>query len=81
MHRDFNPLYANINVNEQWVEAATANDKELYKHLVRHDDEDMDTECEQPRSDGCDSPTNVAVSVESELIECSNYTMIVMSFP
>ena len=38
-----NPLYADIDVNEQWVEAVMANNEELCKHLVEHDDEDMDT--------------------------------------
>jgi len=46
-----NPLYADIDVNEQWVEIAMANNEELCKHLVEHD-EDMDTECEH---DGCDN--------------------------
>ena len=41
-----NPLYADIDVNEQWVETAMANNEELCKHLVEHD-KDMDTECEQ----------------------------------
>ena len=67
-----NPLYADINVNEQWVEAAMANDEELCKHLVEQDDEHMDTDCEQPENDGCDSPTNVAVSVERVPMECSS---------
>ena len=38
-----NHLYADINVNEQWVEAAMANDEELCKHLVEQDDEHMET--------------------------------------
>ena len=44
-----------------------ANDEDLCKHLVEHNDEDMDTESEQPNNDGCDnsSPTNVVVSVEN----------------
>ena len=49
-----------------------ANDEELCKHLVEQDDEHMDTDCEQPENDGCDSPTNVAVSVESVPMECSS---------
>ena len=66
-----NPLYADIDVNEQWVEAAMANNEELCKHLVERDDEDMDAECEQPENDGCDnsSHTNVAVDEESEPME------------
>ena len=66
-----NPLYADIDVNEQWVEAAMANSEELCKHLVERDDEDTDTECDQPQTDGCDNSnhTNVAVDEESEPME------------
>ena len=69
-----NPLYADIDVNEQWVEAAMANNEELCKHLVGHNDEDMDTECEQPENDVCDnsSHTNVAVDEESDPMEHDN---------
>ena len=69
-----NPLYADIVVNEQWVEEAMVNDEELCKYLVEQDDEEMDTECEQLENDGCDSnsPPNVAVNVESEPMECSS---------
>ena len=64
-----NPLYANIDVNEQWVEEAMANDEELCQFLVEQEDENMDTECEQHESNG---PANVAVNVESEPMECSS---------
>ena len=68
-----NPLYADTDVNEQWLEAAMANDEELCKHLVVCDDNrEMDTECEQPENDGCDSPTNLAVNVDSEPIICDD---------
>ena len=75
-----NTLYADIDVNEQWVEEAMANDEELYKFLVEHDDEDMDSECEQLKNAGNDnkSPVNVAVNDNSEPMECS---MKRMSFP
>ena len=39
-----NPLYADIDVNEQWVEEAMANDEELCQYLVEQDDKNMDTE-------------------------------------
>jgi hypothetical protein len=64
-----NPLYAEIDVNEQWVEEAMANDEELCQCLVEQDDESMDTECEQHESN---IPANVAVTVESEPMECSS---------
>ena len=64
-----NPLYADIDVNEQWVEAAMANNEELCKHLVEHDDEDMDTECEQPEDDGCDNSSHTNADEESEPME------------
>ena len=67
-----NPLYADINVNEQWVEEAMANDEELCKYLVEQDDENMDTECEQHENGSGDSPPNVAVHVESEPMEGSS---------
>ena len=51
-----NPLYADIDVNEQWVEEAMANDEELCQYLVEQDDENMDTECEEHESNG---PANV----------------------
>ena len=64
-----NPLYADIDVNEQWVEEAMANNEELCQFLVEQEDENMDTECEQHESNG---PANVAVNVESEPMECSS---------
>ena len=49
-----------------------ANNEELCKYLVEHDDKDMDTKCEQSENDGCcdnSSYTNVAVDEESEPME------------
>ena len=63
-----NPLYADIDVNEQWVEEAMANDEELCQYLVEQDDEQMDTECESDSS----ATSNVAVSVRNEPMECSS---------
>ena len=63
-----NPLYADIDVNEQWVEEAMANDEELCQYLVEQDDEQMDTECESDSS----GTSNVAVSVRNEPMECSS---------
>ena len=69
-----NPLYANIDVNEQWVEEAMGDDEKFCKYLIEQDDEDMDAECEQPQNDDCDGKcaSNVAVDVESEPMECSS---------
>ena len=49
-----------------------ANNEELCKYLVEQDDENMDTECEQHENGGGDSPSKVAVNVESEPMECSS---------
>ena len=69
-----NPLYADIDINEQWVEEAMANDEELCQYLVGQNDEIMETECEQPESNGCDSNStaNVPVSVQNEPMDCSS---------
>ena len=63
-----NPLYADIDVNEQWVEEAMANDEELCQHLVEQDDENMNTECDKPESDS-NGPANVAVNVENGVFQ------------
>ena len=63
-----NPLYADIDVNEQWLEEAMANDEELSQSLVEQDDEQMDTECESDTS----GTANIAECVQNEPIECSN---------
>ena len=60
-----NPLYADIDINEQWVEEALANDEELCQYLVEQHDEQMDTECEGDTS----GTPNVAVSVQNEPME------------
>ena len=39
-----NPLYAHVELNEQWLEQAMANDEELCKSLIEQN-EDMDTGC------------------------------------
>ena len=53
-----NPLYCDIEINDQWFEEAIANDDELGICLVEQNDETMDTECDQPET-------------ESEPMECS----------
>ena len=63
-----NPLYADIDVNEQWLEEAMANDEELCQYLVEQDDEQMDTECESDTG----GSANVADSVQNEPMECSS---------
>ena len=60
-----NPLYANVDVNQEWLEAAVANDADLCECLVeQHNDVD-----EQPNTDNTvepivDSPTDIAMDVE-----------------
>ena len=52
-----NPLYCDIEINDQWFEEAIANDDELGMCLVEQNDESMDTESDQPET-------------ESEPMEC-----------
>ena len=63
-----NPLYADIDINEQWVEEAMANDDELCQYLVEQDDDSMETECQGDSS----GTANVTTSVQNEPMECSN---------
>ena len=58
-----NPLYADIDINEQWVEEAMTNDEELYQYLV---EQGMETECVGDSSD-------VAVSVQSVQMMVTSY--------
>ena len=44
-----NPLYCDIEINQQWLEEAIDNDDELGMCLVEQIDESMDTESDQPR--------------------------------
>ena len=53
-----NPLYCDIEINQQWLEEAIANDDELGMCLVEQIDKSMDTESDQPET-------------ESEPMECS----------
>ena len=53
-----NPLYCDIEINQQWLEEAINNDDELGMCLVEQSDESMDTESDQPET-------------ESEPMECS----------
>ena len=54
-----NPLYCDIEINDQWFEEAIANDDELGMCLVEQNDESMDTQSDQPET-------------ESEPMECSS---------
>ena len=54
-----NPLYCDIEINQQWLEEAIDNDDELGMCLVEQIDESMDTESDQPET-------------ESEPMECSS---------
>ena len=53
-----NPLYCDIEINQQWLEEAIDNDDELGMCLVQQIDESIDTESDQPET-------------ESERMECS----------
>ena len=53
-----NPLYCDIEINQQWLEEAIDNDDELGMCLVEQIDESMDTESDQPET-------------ESDPMECS----------
>ena len=46
-----NPLYCDIEINDQWFEEAVANDDEVGMCLVEQNDETMDTECDQPETE------------------------------
>ena len=53
-----NPLYSDVEINDEWIEQSISNNKELYTSLVEHDDEnEMATLCELPaqRVEGDDS--------------------------
>ena len=54
-----NPLYCDIEINDQWFEEAIADDDELGMCLVEQNDESMDTQSDQPET-------------ESEPMECSS---------
>ena len=64
-----NPLYADIDVNEQWLEEAMGNSEELCQYLVEQDDDSMDIEYEKPENDDCCAP-NIVMDVESEPMDC-----------
>ena len=51
-----NPLYADININKQWIEEAMANDEELCQYLVEQEDDTMDAECQGDTSDTPNPP-------------------------
>ena len=53
-----NPLYCDIEINQQWLEETIDNDDEFGMCLVEQNDESMDTESDQPET-------------ESEPMECS----------
>ena len=57
-----NPLYANIDIHEEWVEEAIGNDEELCQYLIEQDNDLMDTECE----------SGTAGAAACETMECSS---------
>ena len=74
-----NPLYANIEINEQWFYDALCNDEELCKCLLQQNDEHMETECDQPESASFNNDestssdvSEIAVNTESVSMECNS---------
>ena len=78
-----NPLYSHIDINEEWLEQAFANDEELCKYLIEQNDEDMHIEYKVPDNyhytgmlavySHCDLPT-LPVNEDCEHVECSSYS-------
>ena len=77
-----NPLYSHIDINEEWLEQAFANDDELCKYLIEQNDENMHTEYKVSKNDHCsdnassshcDLPT-LPVNEDCEHVECFSYT-------
>ena len=73
-----NPLYADIDINEQWFEEALTNDEQLGRCLFEQTDGDMDTECEYDNN-SCANGSNTDIPVgtmntesESSMESCSN---------
>ena len=73
-----NPLYADVDINEQWFEEALTNDEQLGRCLFEQNDGDMDTECEYDNS-SCANGSNTDIPVgtmntesESSMESCSN---------
>ena len=72
-----NPLYADIDINEQWFEEALTNDEQLGRCLFEQNDGDMDTECEYDNNCANGSNTDIPVGTmntesESSMESCSN---------
>ena len=65
-----NPLYALVEVNEQWLDQAVANDEELCKSLVEHEDMDTESEHDLPQgepmehSNCSDDDTTLSVAIQ-----------------
>ena len=65
-----NPLYCDIEINDQWFEEAVANDDELGMCLVEQNDETMDTESDQPETEN--EPTSDELSLALKYLALEN---------
>ena len=65
-----NPLYADIDVNQEWLEAAVANDTEFCEYLVQHQtDTDQQAEANNPltyNAMDCSNSDNIQSNVDSQ---------------
>ena len=60
-----NPLYCDIEINDQWFEEAMCSDDELGMCLVEQNNETMDTECDQPMECSTDEVSLVLHKLKS----------------
>ena len=60
-----NPLYADVNVNEQWVDDCQTNDNDMFRGLVRQPETNSD--CNTPQGHTQDDSTN-----HNEPMECES---------
>ena len=89
-----NPLYADIDINEEWLEQAVSNDEDLFGSLVEqcsihNDTDDMNSESavptctQQPHNEpSIDNSTNQLVDKDdSQSMECHSHSLsIVMMY-
>ena len=59
-----NPLYADVDINEQWIEEAMVNDEELCQYLVEQESDTMEIECQDHTSDTPNPPEPMECSVD-----------------
>ena len=74
-----NPLYAHVELNEQWLEQAMTNDEEFCKHLIEQNEDLMDITCadsaenSSAHSDLSDGEDVFSVALHKlEVLACEN---------